>query len=128
MVLLSLQDIAAGGLLEPTTEQFIQALAASGAPRIYTLSIADARNVLDTAQSTLVRKLPAHIEDRIILLKPSGEMTLRDDRTAPVGPTAEISLRIIGSFVQRTAAVSCQWSCIFMVAAGSWVINRPTTA
>jgi len=65
--------------LEPETRKFIDGLAAAGGPPIYTLSPADARKVLDGAQSDPAPKLPAHIEDT----------------SFPVGPTGTVSVRIV---------------------------------
>lgn len=39
--------VDAGGPLEPNTEAFIQALAAKGGPPTYTLSIEEARKILE---------------------------------------------------------------------------------
>jgi acetyl esterase len=69
----------AAPVLEPVTQGFIDNLAAHAGPPIYTLSPADARNVLAGAQSQPVAKLPAHIEDRVL----------------PVGPTGKVSIRIV---------------------------------
>ncbi len=66
-------------VLEPTTQGFIDALAAQGGPAIYTLSPADARNVLAGAQAKPVAKQAAHIEDRVL----------------PIGPTGKVSIRIV---------------------------------
>jgi acetyl esterase len=68
-----------GPVLEATTAGFIDALVAAGGPPIYKMSVADARNVLDSLQSKPVAKLAAQIEDLRI----------------PVGPTGEPSIRII---------------------------------
>ncbi|BAN22113.1 alpha/beta hydrolase [Caballeronia insecticola] len=62
---------------EPTTQHFIDALAASKAPPIYTLSPADARNVLAGAQTQPVKKQAANIEDRVIEAGPTGKIALR---------------------------------------------------
>jgi acetyl esterase len=65
--------------LEPTTQSFIDALAAHPGPPIYTLSPAAARDVLAGAQAKPVAKLPAS----------------EDDRVLPVGPTRKIAVRIV---------------------------------
>lgn len=65
--------------LEPATQAFIDNLAAHPGPPIYTLSPADARNVLAGAQAQPVAKLPAQVEDRVL----------------PVGPTGKVSVRIV---------------------------------
>jgi len=65
-------------ILEPTTQAFIDALAAQGGKPIDELSYADARNVLADAQAGAVATWPADSEDRVF----------------PVGPTGEVSVRI----------------------------------
>ena len=65
-------------VFEPKTQAFINALAAQGGKPLYQLSYADARKVLEDAQAVPVAKLPADIEERVL----------------PVGPTGEISVRI----------------------------------
>jgi acetyl esterase len=67
----------AAPVLEPTTQSFIDALAAKKGPPIYTLSPADARNVLAGAQAQPVKKEPAKIEDRVIHAGPTGKISLR---------------------------------------------------
>jgi acetyl esterase len=62
-------------VLEPTTQKFIDSLA--GAKPIYTLSPADARNVLAGAQKGDVKKLPAEEEDKVIKAGPTGSIKLR---------------------------------------------------
>ncbi|SAL64771.1 esterase/lipase/thioesterase [Caballeronia arvi] len=64
-------------VLEPVTQQFIDALAAKNVPPIYTLSPADARNVLAGAQAQPVKKQAAKIEDRVIEAGPTGKIALR---------------------------------------------------
>jgi acetyl esterase len=66
--------------IEPHTLAFLKGLEAQGGPPLYTLTPAEARNVLVAVQESAgVTKLPAEIEDR----------------TIPGGPTGEISLRIV---------------------------------
>jgi acetyl esterase len=65
-------------ILEPQTQAFIDALTAQGGKPLYELSYADARKLLEDAQAGEVTKLPADIEDRVL----------------PVGPTGEVSVRI----------------------------------
>jgi len=65
-------------ILEPTTQAFIDALAAHGGQPIYELSYADARNVLEEAQAGAGATWPAEVEERVL----------------PVGPTGEVSVRI----------------------------------
>lgn len=52
---------AAAPVLEPVTQKFIDTLSAAGGPPLYTLSPADARNVLTGVQAQSVAKLPASI-------------------------------------------------------------------
>ncbi len=66
---------AADPVLEPTTQKFIDALA--GSKPIYTLSPADARNVLAGAQKGDVKKLAAQEENLTIKAGPTGEIKLR---------------------------------------------------
>jgi acetyl esterase len=65
-------------VFEPKTQAFIDALAAQGGKQLYQLSYSDARKVLEDAQAVPVTKLPADIDERIL----------------PVGPTGEVSVRI----------------------------------
>jgi acetyl esterase len=67
-------------ILEPKTQAFINAVAAQGGKPIYTLSYADARKVLEGAQSGDVTKLPAHIEDKVLRVGPTGEVSIRISR------------------------------------------------
>lgn len=67
----------AAPVLEPATQQFIDGLAAKNLPPIYTLSPADARNVLAGAQAQPVKKQAAKIEDRVIAAGPTGKIALR---------------------------------------------------
>ncbi|BAO85395.1 MULTISPECIES: alpha/beta hydrolase [Caballeronia] len=68
---------SAAPVLEPATQRFIDALAAKNLPPIYTLSPADARNVLAGAQAQPVKKQAAKIEDRVIDAGPTGKIALR---------------------------------------------------
>jgi acetyl esterase len=70
-------EAQAAPVLEPATQQFIDALTAQKGPPIYTLSPADARAVLAGAQSQPVAKQPTHIEDRVIEAGPTGKISLR---------------------------------------------------
>jgi acetyl esterase/lipase len=65
-------------VLEPKTQAYIDAVKAQAGTPLYELSYADARKVLEDAQSGEVTKLPADIEDIVL----------------PVGPTGEVSVRI----------------------------------
>jgi len=93
--------------LEPHTLDFLKGLEAQGRPPLYTLSPADARNVLVSIQRSVnVTKLPAGIEDRTI----SG------------GPTGEISLRIV-----RPQGVSGALPGIMYFHGGGWVLGDKET-
>lgn len=65
--------------LEPTTQAFIDSLAAKGGPPIYALPIAAARAFLDTLQSGPIDVLPADVDDEVL----------------PVGPTGHVGVRIV---------------------------------
>lgn len=63
--------------LEPHTLDFLKELEAQGGPPLYTLSPADARNVLVSIQRSVnITKLPADSEDRTISGGPTGEISL----------------------------------------------------
>ena len=60
-------------VLEPKTQAFVDALAAQGGKPLYELSYADARKVLEDAQtSAKVTKLPADVEDKMFPVGPNG--------------------------------------------------------
>lgn len=64
--------------LDPGILDFLRGLEAQGGPPLYTLSPAEARNVLLSVQrSANVTKLPADSEDRTIADGPTGEISLR---------------------------------------------------
>src|SRR5262245_18348962 len=65
-------------ILEAKTQAYLKALAAQGGKPLYTLSYAEARNVVEDTQTGGVRKLPVD----------------RGERVLPVGPTREVSVRI----------------------------------
>lgn len=66
--------------LDYPTKKFIDALEAAGGPPIYTLSPANARNVLDEAQAIPVHKPPVDITERTIRGGPTGEVSVRITR------------------------------------------------
>jgi acetyl esterase len=75
--------------IEPHTLAFLKGLEAQGGPPLYTLTPADARNVLLAVQaSASVTKLPVEIEDRTIAGGPTGEISLRMVR--PQGATGTL--------------------------------------
>jgi acetyl esterase len=93
--------------LDATTGAFIQALSAQGGPPLYTLSPADARNVLLSVQRSVnVPKLPAEIEDRTI----GG------------GPTGDVSIRIL-----RPQGVSGALPVVMYIHGGGWVLGDQET-
>jgi acetyl esterase len=65
--------------LEPSTQAFVDSLAAAGGPPLYALTPAQARDVLAQAQARPTAKLPASIEDT----------------SFPVGPTGSVRIRIV---------------------------------
>ncbi len=93
-------------ILEPVTQKFIDAVAAQGGKPLYELSYADARNVLENAQAINVHKQPADIEDRVL----------------PVGPTGEVSVRI---FRPKGAAGSLPVVMYFH--GGGWILGSKHT-
>jgi acetyl esterase len=93
-------------VLEPKTQAFVDALAAQGGPPIYTLSPADARNVLENAQSGPVRKEPADIEDRAL----------------PGGPTGDVSVRIF-----RPTGAKGPLPVVMYFHGGGWVMGSKNT-
>ena len=64
-------------VLEPTTQAFVDALAAQGGKPLYELSYADARKLLEDAQTIAVQKLPADVEEKILPVGPGGEVSVR---------------------------------------------------
>ncbi|WP_133646149.1 alpha/beta hydrolase [Paraburkholderia flava] len=96
----------AAPVLEPATQAFIDGLAAHGGPPIYTLSPADARNVLAGAQSQPVAKLPAHIEDRVL----------------PIGPTGKVAIRIV-----KPEGASGTLPAVIYFHGGGWVLGDKNT-
>ncbi len=64
-------------ILEPKTQAFVDALAAQGGKPLYELSYADARKVLENLQAMQVTKLPADIEDKVLPVGPTGEVSVR---------------------------------------------------
>lgn len=78
---------AAAPVLEPVTQKFIDTLSAAAGPPLYTLSPADARNVLTGVQAQSVAKLPASIQDT----------------TFPVGLTGSTRIRIVRPDGARSA-------------------------
>src|SRR6516164_10940811 len=61
-------------LLEPATQQFVDAIAAG--PAVVELSPDDARKFLADAQSGSIGKPAVHLEDRVIPVGPSGSVSV----------------------------------------------------
>jgi acetyl esterase len=97
---------SAAPVLEPTTQKFIDALAAAGGPPIYTLSPDAARDVLAGAQAQPVAKLPASIEDT----------------TFPVGPTGSVRIRIV-----RPQGASGTLPAVMHFHGGGWILGDKET-
>lgn len=64
------------GQLERTTQQFVDSLEEQGAPPVYKLSYAEARQGLENLQSQPVEKMPAAEEDVMIPGGPSGQVSV----------------------------------------------------
>jgi acetyl esterase len=97
---------AAAPVLEPVTQKFIDALTAAGGPPLYTLSPADARNVLASVQAQPVAKLPASIQDTDF----------------PVGPTGSTRIRIV-----RPEGVRSALPVVMHFHGGGWILGDKDT-
>ena len=64
-------------ILEPVIQRFVDALAATGEPPVYTLSPADARATLTSAQSVPIGKPNARMEDATFPVGPKGSLRVR---------------------------------------------------
>jgi acetyl esterase len=93
-------------ILEPTTQAFVDSLAAAGGKPLYELSYPDARKLLEDAQSGEVTKLPADVEDR----------------TFPVGPTGEVSVRIY-----RPSGAKGVLPAVMYFHGGGWILGSKNT-
>lgn len=92
--------------LEPKTQQFIDAVAAQGGKPLYTLSNADARKVLEDAQSGAIAKRDAQVEDK----------------TFPVGPAGEVSVTIY-----RPAGAKGPLPVAMYFHGGGWILGSKNT-
>lgn len=90
---------------EPTTQKFLDALAAQNNPPLYTLSYADARQVLRGAAG----HAPA----------PAAEV---EDLLWPVGPTGEVEVRIV-----RPEGASGKLPAVLYTHGGGWVLGDKDT-
>jgi len=94
------------GQFDPTTQKFIKALAAQRAKPIDQLSITEARAVLENLQAHPVDKLPVAIEDGIL----------------PIGPTNEVSVRII-----KPVNATSDLPTIMYFHGGGWILGSKNT-
>ena len=103
---LSANVLSASPVLEPGTQKFIDAVAASGGAPIYTLTPDAARNLLRTVQSGA--ELPKGVSIK--------------DSKLPVGPTGETRIRIL----RPTAAKGALPALVYFHGAG-WVMGDTLT-
>lgn len=78
--------------LEPQTKAFIAAVESAGGPPLYTLTPAQAREVLENVQKGDVRKIDADIEDKILDIGPTGKVSIRIVR--PKGNTDKLPVTL----------------------------------
>ena len=93
-------------ILERKTQAFVDALSAQGGKPIYELSYGDARKVLEDAQAGKVTTLPADVEDKVL----------------PVGPTGEVSVRIY-----RPKGANGALPVVMYFHGGGWVLGSKNT-
>jgi acetyl esterase len=75
---LATEKISTIPTVEPTTQAFLDQLAAAGGPPLYELTPADARAVLRNVQSSVTFEVPpTDVEDRAIKGGPTGEVSIR---------------------------------------------------
>ncbi len=92
--------------VEPTTQEFLDMLAAAGGPPIYTLTPAGARQVLRDAQAGPVDAPAADIEDRAI----------------PVGPRGSVRVRVV-----RPQGIDERLPVVIYLHGGGWVMGGVDT-
>ena len=92
-------------ILEPKTQAFVDSTRKAW-QTLYSLSYAEAREVLEGAQAKEVEKLPADIEDKIL----------------PVGPTGEVSVRIY-----RPKGAKGNLPVVMYFHGGGWVLGSENT-
>jgi len=63
-------------ILEPKTQAFIDAISAQGGKPMYELSYTDARKLLEDVQAGDVEKLPADVEEMVLPVGPTGEVSI----------------------------------------------------
>jgi acetyl esterase len=93
-------------VLDPATQQFVDALTAAGAPPVYTLSPAEARKALTAVQSGRVGKPAARFEDI----------------TLPVGPTGSVRIRVV-----RPVAANGALPVLIYLPGGGWIMGDRDT-
>ncbi len=93
-------------ILEPKTRAFIDAVNAQSGTPLYELSYEDARQVLEDAQAGEVAKLAADIEDKVL----------------PVGPTGEVSVRIY-----RPQGAQGLLPVVMYFHGGGWILGSKNT-
>ena len=93
-------------VLEPKTQAFINAVVAQGGKPLYQLSYPDARKVLEGAQSGVIAKLPADVEDL----------------TLPAGPGGQVSVTIY-----RPQRVTGPLPAVMYFHGGGWVLGSKNT-
>jgi acetyl esterase len=71
-------------VLDPDVEAFLRVLAGAGGPPIHTLSPAEARDVLSSAQQGDFDLPECTVEDRVLPVGPSGEVRVRIVRPADI--------------------------------------------
>jgi acetyl esterase len=92
--------------LESKTRAFINAVNSQGGKPLYEMSYPDARKVLEDAQAIKVTKQPADIEDRVL----------------PVGPTGEVSVRIF-----RPKGSKGSLPVVMYFHGGGWILGSKDT-
>jgi acetyl esterase len=93
-------------VLDSKTRAFVDGLAAYKGKPLYELSYEDARKLLEDAQAIPVTKMPADIEDKVL----------------PVGPTGEVSVRIFRPQGSRGALPA-----VMYFHGGGWVLGSKNT-
>jgi acetyl esterase len=93
-------------ILEAKTQAFIDALSAQGGKPIYELSYEEARRVLEDAQAGHVTALPADVEEKVL----------------PVGPTGQVSVRIY-----RPKGAKAPVPVVMYFHGGGWVLGSKHT-
>lgn len=94
---LAVSGYASAGQLEPTTQSFINALAAQNNPPIYKLPVDQARQVLENAQSSPVAKLPVDKQDITFDDAKAGRVSITIIRPQGVTGTLPAVLYIHGA-------------------------------